>query len=59
VISGFILVMQIIIVQFGGKLFRTVPLTFVDWMLIIGGSSIVLWVGEFFRLLKRIRFNAD
>ncbi|MFA6026995.1 MAG: HAD-IC family P-type ATPase, partial [Ignavibacteriaceae bacterium] len=57
VISGFILVMQIIIVEFGGKLFRTVPLAFTDWILLIAGSSIVLWVGEFFRLLKRIRVN--
>lgn len=54
-IDGFILGMQIIIVQFGGKLFRTVPLSFTDWLLVIGGSSIVLWVGEFLRLLKRIR----
>ena len=55
VICGFILVMQIIIVEFGGKLFRTVPLSFLDWVLIIAGSSIVLWVGEFSRLVKRMR----
>ena len=55
VICGFILVMQIIIVQVGGKLFRTVPLSFIDWILIIADSSIVLWVGEFSRLLKRMR----
>lgn len=55
VINGFILGMQIIIVEFGGKLFRVVPLSFTDWLLIIGGSSIVLWVGEFSRLLKRMR----
>ncbi|MFA6979744.1 MAG: calcium-translocating P-type ATPase, PMCA-type [Ignavibacteriaceae bacterium] len=55
VINGFILVMQIIIVEFGGKLFRVVPLSFTDWVLIIAGSSIVLWVGEFSRLLKRMR----
>jgi len=59
VINGFILVLQIIIVEFGGKLFRTVPLTFMDWILIIAGSSIVLWVGEFFRLLKRISVNKN
>lgn len=55
VINGFILMMQIIIVQFGGKLFRVVPLSFADWLLIITGSSIVLWVGELFRWLKRIQ----
>ena len=55
VINGFILGMQIIIVEFGGKLFRVVPLSFTDWVLIIAGSSIVLWVGEFSRLLKRMR----
>jgi len=59
VICGFILGMQIIIVQFGGKLFRTVPLSIVDWLLVIAGSSIVLWVGEFSRLLKRIRFSKE
>jgi len=57
VISLFILVMQILIVQFGGKLFRTVPLRIEDWLLVIAGSSMVLWVGEFTRLLKRIKLN--
>ncbi|MFA6599089.1 MAG: calcium-translocating P-type ATPase, PMCA-type, partial [Ignavibacteriaceae bacterium] len=56
-ISGFIIVTQIIIVQFGGELFRTVPLTLADWVLLIVGSSIVLWVGEFLRLVKRIKIT--
>ncbi|MEI6435297.1 MAG: calcium-translocating P-type ATPase, PMCA-type [Bacteroidota bacterium] len=44
---------QILIVEFGGDVFRTVPLTFKDWAIIIGSTSIVLWVGEIIRLLKR------
>lgn len=59
IINGFILGMQVIIVEFGGKLFRTVPLSFIDWVLIIAGSSIVLWVGEFSRLLKRMRADKE
>lgn len=42
---------QIIIVQFGGEMFRTVPLDLKDWFLLFGLSSIVLWVGEIKRIL--------
>ena len=50
-----ILVGQIIIVEFGGKVFRTVPLTFAQWLYIIGSTSIVLWVGEIWRWIQRIK----
>ncbi len=50
-----ILVGQILIVQFGGKVFRTEPLNWQSWFLIIGLTSIVLWVGEFIRLIKRLK----
>ena len=56
--TGFLIVMfiipigQYLIVQFGGDVFRTVPLSLQDWGLIIGGTSFVLWIGEFLRLLK-------
>ena len=49
-----ILMGQIIIVEWGGEVFRTVPLTFRQWLYIIGGTSIVLWVGEIWRWVKRI-----
>lgn len=44
---------QFLIVQFGGKVFRTVPISFMDWMIIIGSTSIVLWIGEIARLIKK------
>ena len=50
-----ILVGQFIIVTFGGKVFRTEPLDGQTWLLIIAGTSVVLWVGEVFRLAKRLR----
>ncbi len=52
-IVGVIFLGQILIVQFGGQVFRTVPLKSVDWVIIIGGTSIVLWVGEIIRFFKR------
>ena len=48
-----ILTGQILIVTFGGEVFRTVPLQLKDWLLIISGTSVVLWIGELGRLIKR------
>lgn len=48
-----ILVGQIIIVQTGGEVFRTVPLSIKDWILVIGGTSVVLWIGEVYRFVKK------
>ena len=56
-VAGIILIGQIIIVEFGGKVFRTVPLTWVEWLLIIGSTSIVLWIGEIWRWVKRIKMK--
>ena len=52
-----ILIGQIIIVEWGGKVFRTVPLTLAQWLYIIGSTSIVLWVGEIWRWVKRIKMK--
>lgn len=46
---------QWIIVTFGGKMFRTVPLSFSEWMWITVLTSAVLWIGEIGRLIKRCR----
>ena len=46
-----ILIGQILIVQFGGDVFRTVPLSITDWLIIIGASSFVLWFGEIKRII--------
>ncbi|MBN8547402.1 MAG: calcium-translocating P-type ATPase, PMCA-type [Ignavibacteria bacterium] len=48
---------QILIIQFGGHIFRTVPLSFIDWFYIIGSTSLVLWVGEIIRFFKRKNEN--
>lgn len=53
IVAAAIFVGQILIVQFGGEVFRTVPLTFKDWLIIVGSTSMVLWVGEIIRVLKR------
>ena len=54
----FILVGQWLIVQFGGRVFRTAPLSCNDWLLVIAASSLVLWVGELLRAVQRIRHKA-
>ncbi len=48
-----IFVGQVLFVQFGGTIFRTEPLTVVEWMAIVGGTSVVLWLGELWRFLRR------
>ncbi|MCM1369826.1 MAG: hypothetical protein NC204_05575, partial [Candidatus Amulumruptor caecigallinarius] len=52
-IALIILVGQILIVTFGGEFFNVEPLKLVDWAIIIGGTSIVLWIGELIRLFKK------
>lgn len=48
-----IFVGQVLMVQFGGEFFRTVPLSLGDWGCIVVLSSIVLWVGEAWRFTLR------
>lgn len=45
---------QFLIVQFGGAVFRTVPLDLKTWLIIIAISSVVLWIGEIVRLIQRL-----
>jgi Ca2+-transporting ATPase len=52
-----ILVGQFLIVQFGGDAFRTVPVSVKDWGIIIGGTSLVLWVGELSGFIHRKMFK--
>ncbi len=44
---------QLLIVSVGGEFFNVTPLKFIDWVLIIGGTSLVLWVGELVRLFSK------
>ncbi len=48
-----IVIGQVAIVQFGGDVFRTAPLSLVEWAAIVGGTSIVLWAGELVRAIRR------
>ena len=49
-----ILAGQWLIVTFGGKMFRTEPLSVEEWLCIIAGTSVVLWIGEIIRGVKRL-----
>ena len=44
---------QWLIVTFGGEMFRTQPLSLKEWAIIIGSTSLVLWMGELYRAAKR------
>ena len=52
-VLALVLVGQWLIVTFGGKMFRTVPLSWQMWLYIIVGTSPVLWIGELYRMMKR------
>ena len=52
-VAMIILIGQIVIVTFGGKVFRTVPLSIGEWVVITAVTSVVLWVGETIRKAKR------
>lgn len=53
VIALLIFVGQIIIVQCGGRMFNVTPLSLSDWLIIVTSTSVVLWIGEFFRLFNK------
>lgn len=52
-IAGIILVGQVLIVEFGGQMFNVTPLSGSDWIVIILGTSVVLWIGEVVRFFQR------
>ena len=57
--SGFVMIAlailagQILIVSIGGEFFNVEPLKLIDWVIIICGTSVVLWIGEILRLFKK------
>ncbi|MBD5269285.1 MAG: calcium-translocating P-type ATPase, PMCA-type [Bacteroides sp.] len=59
--SGFVLIAAVIlfgqigIVSIGGEFFNVTPLKLTDWLIIIGSTSLVLWIGELVRLLSPSR----
>jgi len=52
-IASCILIGQILIVTFGGQMFNVTPLSLRHWVMIICGTSVVLWIGEAIRLFRR------
>ena len=56
IIALLILLGQILIVQFGGELFRTEPMTFKEWLYIISGSSAIALLREYQTMHNKI-FN--
>lgn len=55
IVASAIVVGQILVVNFGGSVFRTIPLSFTQWIWITLGTSLVLWIGELSRMIRRIR----
>lgn len=52
-IAAVIVLGQVAIVTLGGTMFNVQPLSTEDWLICILGTSIVLWIGEIFRLFKK------
>ena len=44
---------QVFIVTFGGEMFNVVPLPLSDWVRIVLGTSVILWLGELERLIVK------
>lgn len=55
IILSIIFIGQLLIVNFGGKMFNVTPISFSDWIIVICSTSLVLWVGELGRCINRIR----
>ncbi len=54
-IAVLIVLLQFVIVQWGGGFFRTEPLSLKHWLQIAGCTSVVLWAGEITRYANRIK----
>ena len=52
-IAAAIVLGQVFITTFGGGMFSVTPLQLVDWAIIIGATSIVLWIGEIRRSVAK------
>jgi P-type Ca2+ transporter type 2C len=50
---------QWLIVEFGGRMFRTESLTLTEWVAITTGTSVVLWIGELWRGIKRLKWKKE
>ncbi|MDR2765091.1 MAG: calcium-translocating P-type ATPase, PMCA-type [Tannerella sp.] len=52
-IATVILAGQWLIVTTGGEMFNVIPLKPVDWGIILGTTSVVLWIGELLRWIRK------
>ncbi len=50
---------QILLVEFGGAMFRVTPLSAGEWAAIIVLTSPVLWIGEIWRMHRRMSSSED
>ncbi len=50
---------QVLIVEFGGEMFNVAKggLCWTDWLFIVGGTSLVLWIGEIVRAVRKNPHN--
>jgi len=48
---------QVVIVELGGEVFRTVPLAWQEWLILIGATSCFALAGEAVRALRRRQFR--
>jgi len=53
-VLAMILFGQVLIVTFGGEMFRTTPLSLLEWIRIISVTSIVMWFGVAWKLIKKV-----
>lgn len=52
-IVGIIFIGQVLIVNIGGQFFNVVPLSILDWIIIVTATSPVLWIGELYRIFRK------
>lgn len=53
-IAAIIFIGQVLIVQFGGDIFRTEPLSLTTWLYIVGITSLIAIIPEIFKTIKNI-----
>ena len=55
IVLAMIMIGQWLIVEYGGEMFRTDGMNWQEWLIIIASTSVVMWIGEIWRLIKRVR----
>ena len=55
IVLAMIIIGQWLIVEFGGEMFRTDGMTVKEWAIVTIATSAVMWIGEAWRLYKRIK----